>query len=145
MFNTGDAVLTRGAGNEACGEAPVEAKTDQTSGTKESKPASDKTSQSTTEERPFCVHWDSERRWLGVQWDVFCRICRVRDMTSPHSKIDREGGWVYLDEPTDGRSFMQRYAFESGARLRRERIWIPESCDGPVSFIRTMPALAAER
>ena len=75
MFNTGDAVLTREAGNDACGEAPVEAKMDQTSGTNESTSESAKPAQPIDEERPFCVHWDSERRWLGVQWDVFCRIC----------------------------------------------------------------------
>lgn len=98
-----------------------------------------------TAEGMFCVHWDSEHRWLGVEWSTFRRFCEASEMTSPFSKIDRAGGWVYLDGPTDGRSFLRRYA--SGADNRSfasEQIGIRTLCDGPVSFIRSMPALATQ-
>ena len=98
-----------------------------------------------TAEEKFCVHWDSERRWLVVQWDIFIRYCAAEEMTSLFSKIDRPGGQVYLDWPTDARSFLRRYASgESRAADGAELIGIRTLCDGPVSFFRSMPALATE-
>ena len=71
--------------------------------------------------------------------------CAAEEMTSPFSKIDRPGGQVYLDWPTDARSFLRRYASgESRAADGAELIGIRTLCDGPVSFIRSMPALATE-
>lgn len=86
-------------------------------------------------------HWDSEHRWLGVRWASFSRFASLDDVVSPWSRIDREKGWVYLEDLTDGHDFLRRVLSDAMAHPFVIR-HIPEVCDGPVSSIRAMPSVA---